>query len=72
MMNPVNRKLRAEVFKKLDPNNEYQKIGYDYLYDESGLQLETMPEGREFDPKPEDYTFTVPEQYLYGQLSKKI
>jgi len=64
MINPSNRKLRAEVFTKLDPNLKYQSIGYDYLFDETGLQLEQIPKGRGYSPRYKEYTFTVPKEYL--------
>ena len=60
MIEPDNRKLRAEVFKKLDPNNEYQKIGYDYLYDETGLRLKRIPLLRGYKPKYKKYVFDIP------------
>lgn len=62
MIEPRNRKLRAEVFKKLDPGNKIQKIGYDYLYDEEGLKLQKVPSGREYHPKYKKYIFEIPEE----------
>jgi hypothetical protein len=61
MINPENRKTRAEIFKKLDPEDKFQQIGYDYLCDETGLQLEKIPEGREYSPEYKPYTFKVPQ-----------
>ncbi len=60
MIEPQNRRLRAEVFKRLDPGNKIQKIGYDYLYDEEGIVLEKMPRGREYYPKYKRYIFEIP------------
>lgn len=50
-----NRIKRAEKFKTIDPDSKYQpRIGYDYLTDETALQLEKVPPGREFEIGVED------------------
>lgn len=60
MINSQNRKDRCELYKKLDPKNEIQKIGYDYLSDESNLELETIENGREYlPPYNNDYNIRV-------------
>lgn len=64
MIEPENRTLRAKVFKKLDPDNKYQGVGYDYLDSEEGAKLQRIPEGREYEPKYKKYLFSVPEKYL--------
>lgn len=61
---PENRRLRASVFKQLDPTNKYQPIGYDYLCDNFGLQLEEIPEGREYSPPYKKYVYKIPKKYL--------
>lgn len=64
MIEPQNRRLRVEVFKKLDPDNKYQGIGYDYLQDDYGAILESIPKGREYSPSYRPYYFEVPRRYL--------
>jgi hypothetical protein len=64
MIEPENRKLRAEIFKKLDPTNEFQWCGYDYLANDDGMVLEEIPKGKEYYPKYRKYIFKVPENYL--------
>ena len=34
----------------LDPDRQWQAIGYEYLVDSAGLVLETLPPGREYEP----------------------
>ena len=51
----TNRHARLEKFKEIDPGNIYQpKIGYDYLADETSLEVEKIPSGRGFEILPED------------------
>lgn len=50
MINPERRRVRRDIYKALDPENRYQRIGYDYLADEEGVRLEFIPPGREFRP----------------------
>ncbi|WP_172298028.1 tetratricopeptide repeat protein [Pseudoruegeria sp. HB172150] len=50
MILPERRRLRRDLYARLDPDRRYQAIGYDYLTDETDLQLETIPPGREFSP----------------------
>lgn len=53
---PENRTARKELYNSLDPNRKYQKIGYDYLDDETGLETTRIPLGRGYRPKyKEDY-----------------
>jgi len=49
------------------PDNSRQRIGYDYLYDEAGIELEEIPRGREYYPKYRKWIFEVPERYLNGE-----
>jgi hypothetical protein len=67
MIGLKNRIMRAKVFKKLDPDNSRQDIGYDYLYQEEGMELESIPRGREYYPSYRKWTFKVPERYLDGE-----
>lgn len=60
MISPQAREKRRRLYNQLDPSNEFQKIGYDYLVDETGLQLESIPEGREFFP-PLSRDLSVPD-----------
>lgn len=64
MIEPENRTLRTEVFKKLDPENKYQGIGYDYLDNEEGATLQRIPEDRMYLPEYKKYQFKVPSKYL--------
>jgi hypothetical protein len=54
-LSKANRLKRLEKFKQIDPGNIYQpKIGYDYLTNESRLELEKIPTGRGFEILLED------------------
>jgi glycosyltransferase involved in cell wall biosynthesis len=46
MITAANRRARCEKYKLLDPECAYQAIGYDYLVDESGIDLEDIPPTR--------------------------
>lgn len=50
MIDPERRQKRTELYRFLDPENRYQAKGYDYLADETGAELEPIPEGREYYP----------------------
>ena len=50
MIVPERRKARAALYNALDPERRMQKVGYDYLADETGAQFEPIPTGREFSP----------------------
>lgn len=54
MIDPQNRKDRMNLYKSLDPEKKFQAVGYDYLADETGLALETIPAGREYRPPYRD------------------
>jgi hypothetical protein len=58
MLDPADRRLRQERYRRLDPDNVWQSIGYDYLLDDKELALETVPPGRRFRPQPEATTTT--------------
>jgi len=65
MIDPQNRKDRKFLFNKLDPRKEIQKIGYDYLDDETGLKLERIPFARKYIPP-------YKKGYIIKQFEKKI
>ena len=50
MLTPAARCERRERYARLDPARVYQPMGYDYLSDETGLRLEALPPGREYEP----------------------
>lgn len=58
MIKPNDRKKRAELYNKLDPNKKMQPIGYDYLTDTSNLKLKKISKSKEY-----DYS-TVPDYYF--------
>jgi glycosyltransferase involved in cell wall biosynthesis len=50
-----DRLKRLTKFRTVDPENKYQpKIGYEYLGDETGLKLDKVAAGREFEVLLED------------------
>lgn len=50
MITAARRRARAALYNRLDPARAYQPIGYDYLADDEGAVLETIPAGREYHP----------------------
>ena len=50
MIDPADRQARRDRYLQLDPERRFQAIGYDYLTDESSLQLATIPDGRDYEP----------------------
>lgn len=50
MIDPAMRRARRELYTAVDPARARQAVGYDYLTDETGLRLEKIPPGREYDP----------------------
>lgn len=50
MIEPKRRSARRDLYNRLDPDRQLQDIGYDYLAEESGMVLETVPAGREYFP----------------------
>lgn len=50
MLDPADRAGRAARYERIDPDHAIQTIGYDYLLDESGLELERIPAGRGYVP----------------------
>ena len=54
MLTPERRRARRDLYNHLDPDRRHQAIGYDYLADEEGLELEAIPFGRDFKPGYEE------------------
>ncbi len=54
MIAPARRRARRDLYHHVDPGRAYQAIGYDYLADETGLVLETIPPERSYDPPHTD------------------
>jgi len=50
MIEPIDRQARRDRYLLLDPDRKFQAIGYDYLTDESSLELATIPDGRGYEP----------------------
>jgi hypothetical protein len=50
MIEAERRKARRDFYKALDPTNAFQKLGYDYLADETGLVLKQVPASRLYQP----------------------
>lgn len=49
MIASADREARVGRYRRLDPDHVLQAIGYDYLLDESGLEVELMTRRRAFD-----------------------
>jgi hypothetical protein len=54
MITPERRQARSALYNALDPEARFQRIGYDYLADDSGAVLEKIAAGREYLPAHED------------------
>lgn len=52
MLREHDRRLRQARYETLDPDRKLQAIGYAYMTDPAGLQLERIPIGREYRPLP--------------------
>lgn len=50
MVLPEDRRTRHLRYVTMDPDNRYQPQGYDYLVDEAGMELATIPPERDFFP----------------------
>lgn len=50
MIESADREIRANRYRRLDPDREWQAIGYDYLVDEEGLELAPLEPGRDYAP----------------------
>jgi len=54
MVLAADRQARADRYRHLDPDRDWQAIGYDYLVDEEGLELEQIEPGRGYLPPGSD------------------
>jgi hypothetical protein len=54
MIAPHRREARRNLYKRLDPDNTHQRLGYDYLVEETGAVFEKIPEGRGYRPPHRD------------------
>ncbi len=52
MIRREDREKRRDRYMAIDPEQRWQPIGYEYLADETGLRLTSLPEGRDFEPLP--------------------
>ncbi|WP_373355964.1 glycosyltransferase [Pseudoroseicyclus sp. CXY001] len=50
MASAERRKLRRGLYAANDPGRRFQTVGYDYLDDETGMRLVTIPQERRFSP----------------------
>ena len=50
MLHREDRAGRQARYLRIDPDSEWQAIGYDYLLDEEGLELRRIAPGREYRP----------------------
>jgi hypothetical protein len=50
MMNREDRHARVARYHRIDPDNVWQSIGYDYLVDETGIELRFPEPGRGYVP----------------------
>lgn len=51
MIDPGRRVARRDLYNALDPDCRYQRIGYNYLADESALDLKRIPWWRAYSPR---------------------
>lgn len=49
MIRREDRIARRDFYNRLDPERAFQPMGYDYLADETGLKLASIPTGKEYD-----------------------
>jgi hypothetical protein len=50
MIDPEDRRRRVLRYRRIDPDNVWQEMGYEYLLDESGIELRPLEPGREYVP----------------------
>ncbi len=48
MIRAGDRRARVERYRRLDPDNRWQELGYDYLVDEQGISLRGIEPGRDY------------------------
>ena len=51
MIRPEDRKIRFEKFRRIDPENKWQPVGYSHMCNEIDLELKEIERGREFDTR---------------------
>jgi hypothetical protein len=51
MIHPQDRAARHARYERIDPDHRWQTIGYDYLLDETGMELTPIPPGRHYAPR---------------------
>jgi glycosyltransferase involved in cell wall biosynthesis len=49
MLHAADRTARMRRYQELDPGNDFQSIGYDYLVDETGLELAEITPDADYD-----------------------
>ena len=52
MIRPESRAARRRRYELLDPEARWQTLGYAYLTDEDGIQLQRVPPDRDYHPRP--------------------
>jgi len=52
MQSPADRRARQARYQALDPDRQWQPMGYDYMTATDGLVLEALPPGRGYEPRP--------------------
>ena len=50
MLHRSDREQRRARYEELDPDREHQSFGYEYMTDETGIELASLPAGRGFAP----------------------
>ena len=54
MVAAADRERRRDRYNALDPERLFQAVGYEYLTDPTNLEVVPLPEGRDYEPMPED------------------
>ena len=54
MIAPARRRARSALYNALDPDQRFQREGYDYLADDQGAVFEPIPPGRGYSPAHRD------------------
>jgi hypothetical protein len=50
MIRPDDRRRRVERYRRIDPENRWQTLGYDYLLETQDLELRQLERGRDYLP----------------------
>ena len=51
MITRARREARRDLYARLDPEGKFQRIGYDYLADDTGAEFEDIAPGRHYLPR---------------------